>query len=200
MQVSIRPFKSSDASNLQRSILSSVGHVGQWLEWCTPRYTLGTARSWLNESQDLWEEGSAYRWAIVPAESFPKCANPILGCVEISVKNPGVPVGTMGYWVVREATGQGVCTQAALQALQWSFEHLSLGRVELLIQPDNDASIGVAKKLGATFQERLAGAIAFHGQRKAANLYALSADELCHISTLKSRQSWPLTVEYLRKA
>lgn len=28
MQVTIRPFKSSDASNLQRAALSSVGHVG----------------------------------------------------------------------------------------------------------------------------------------------------------------------------
>jgi hypothetical protein len=36
MQVTIRPFKSSDASNLQRAALSSVGQVGQWLDWCTP--------------------------------------------------------------------------------------------------------------------------------------------------------------------
>jgi hypothetical protein len=39
MQVTIRPLKSSDASNLQRAALSSVGQVGQvgqWLDWCTP--------------------------------------------------------------------------------------------------------------------------------------------------------------------
>jgi hypothetical protein len=84
MQVTIRPFKSSDASNLQRAILGSVGHVGQWLEWCTPRYTLSSARSWLQESKSLWDEGTAYRWAIEPTDAMPDCSNQILGCVEIT--------------------------------------------------------------------------------------------------------------------
>ena len=200
MQVTIRPFKSSDASNLQRAILGSVGHVGQWLDWCTPRYTLSSARSWLQESKSLWDEGTAYLWAIVPMEPSSLRSNPILGCVEINVPAIGTPVARMGYWVAREVLGCGVCTQAAVQALQWGFEQLNLERVELLIQPDNEASIAVAKKLGATFQERLEGAIAFHDQRKAADLYAVTAAPLCQINPVKTRRSWPTSVEYLRKA
>jgi RimJ/RimL family protein N-acetyltransferase len=200
MQVTIRPFKSSDASNLQRAVLGSVGHVGQWLEWCTPRYTLSSARSWLQESKSLWVEGTAHRWAIVPAVALPECSNQILGCVEIRVPRPEAPEGRMGYWVTREVLGRGACTQAAVQALQWGFEQLNLERVELLIQPDNEASIAVAKKLGATFQERLEGAIAFHDQRKAADLYAVTAAQLCQINPVKTRRSWPTSVEYLRKA
>ena len=200
MQVTIRPFKSSDASNLQRAILGSVGHVGQWLDWCTPRYTLSSARSWLQESKSLWDEGTAYRWAIEPTDAMPDCSNQILGCVEIRVPKLEAPEGRMGYWVAREVLGRGVCTQAAVQALQWGFEQLNLERVELLIQPDNEASIAVAKKLGATFQERLEGAIAFHDQRKAADLYAVTAAELCQINPVKTRRSWPTSVEYLRKA
>jgi len=199
MQVTIRPFKSSDASNLQRAILGSVGHVGQWLEWCTPRYTLSSARSWLQESKSLWDEGTAYRWAIEPTDAMPDCSNQILGCVEIRPSRPEAKEARMGYWVAREALGRGACTQAAAQALEWGFEHLSLERVELLIQPDNEASIAVAKKLGATFQKRLEGAIAFHGQQKAADLYAVTADELCQIRTPTDPQPWPTSVEYLRK-
>lgn len=200
MQVTIRPFKSSDASNLQRAILGSVDHVGLWLDWCTPRYTLSVARSWVRESMALWSEGAVFRWAIVPMEPSSLRSNPILGCVEINVPAIGTPVARMGYWVAREVLGRGVCTQAAVQALQWGFEQLNLERVELLIQPDNEASIAVAKKLGATFQERLEGAIAFHDQRKAADLYAVTAAELCQINPVKTRRSWPTSVEYLRKA
>lgn len=200
MQVTIRPFKNSDASNLQRAILSSVGHVGQWLDWCTPRYTLSRARNWLRESKSLWDEGTAYRWAIESTEALPEYSNRILGCVEIRPSRPEAKEARMGYWVAREVLGRGACTQAAAQALEWGFEHLSLERVELLIQPDNEASIAVAKKLGATFHERLEGAIAFHGQHKAADLYAVTAAELCQINPVKTRQSWPTSVEPLRKA
>jgi RimJ/RimL family protein N-acetyltransferase len=136
----------------------------------------------------------------VPAEASTECGNQILGCVEIRVPRPEAAESRMGYWVAREVLGRGVCIQAAVQALQWGFEQLNLERVELLIQPDNGASIAVAKKLGATFQERLEGAIAFHNQLKEADLYSVTAAELCQINPVKTRRSWPTSVEYLRKA
>lgn len=196
MQVTIRPFKSSDAGNLQRAILCSVGHVGRWLEWCTPRYTLGTARSWLHESQELWDKGAAYRWAIVPRGSDPQCSNPILGCVEINRPMQEVPGGMMDYWVAREVAGRGVCTEAARQALLWSFEQLHLKQVQLLIQPDNKASIGVVKKLGATFEERMEGAITYKDQPKAANCYAITPEALAEVAVSGKRRAWPLNVAY----
>ena len=46
----------------------------------------------------------------------------------------------------------------------------------------------------------LEGAIAFHDQRKAEDLYAVTAAQLCQINPVKTRRSWPTSVEYLRKA
>ena len=41
MQIHIRPFKISDAAELQSAVLESIGHLGLWLDWATPRYSLG---------------------------------------------------------------------------------------------------------------------------------------------------------------
>ena len=38
MQIHIRPFKTVDAAELQTAVLESVGHLGPWLDWATPRY------------------------------------------------------------------------------------------------------------------------------------------------------------------
>ncbi len=174
MQVTIRPFRAIDASKLQRSVLRSVGHVRPWLDWCTPRYVLSDAQSWIEQSESLWRQGQAFRWAIVAHTESRGGNEDILGCVEIKLTVPGSKVAEMGYWVARDATGQGACTQAAVQALQWAFAHLILERVELLIQPANCASIGVAEKIGASFQELREGAITYQGEPKTAACYAVT--------------------------
>lgn len=194
VQITIRPFKESDTSDLQRAVLSSVGHVGPWLDWCTPRYTLSVAHSWIRESMALWSGGAVFRWAIVSLDSASVHGNPILGCMEINVPVPDTPVARMGYWVARDATGRGVCTSAAMQALRWAFEHLNLARVELLIQPDNAASIAVANKLGATFHKCIEGGITFNDEPKAAKCYVVTPEALAENIAQETRRPWPLHV------
>ena len=45
MQIHSRPFKTVDAAELQSAVLESVGHLGPWLDWATPRYALADSRS-----------------------------------------------------------------------------------------------------------------------------------------------------------
>jgi RimJ/RimL family protein N-acetyltransferase len=200
MQIEIRPFKKSDPSALQRAILSSVGHVGQWEDWCTPRYTLSDARSWVAESHELWLEQRAFRWVIVDEDSIRKPHSDIFGSVEIKIPVPGKPFGRLGYWVARHAIGQGVCTQAAAQVLHWGFETLGLTEVDMLIQPDNAASIAVAEKLGASFQECLDEGITFRGEAKPANRYVVTPAQLATAGISPPRRPWPLSDDYLCQA
>ncbi len=51
------------------------------------------------------------------------------------------------YW------GQGLGTEVAQALLQYGFEHLKLSRLICLIDSENQASIGVAKKIGMTFDK-----------------------------------------------
>ena len=176
MQVDIRPPKPSDAGELQHAVLNSVGHIGPWLDWCTPRYVLSDARDWVAESMVLWQQ--------------------ILGSVEVQVPTLEAPVGRMGYWVRHSATGQGVCSQGTAKALDWAFKSLGLQRVELFIQPANQASSRVALKLGAEFLDEQNNEIVYRGESRLSNRYVVKPESLRWIDLLPARRRWPLTPEY----
>jgi len=191
MQVDIRPFKLSDAGELQRAVLNSVGHIGPWLDWCTPSYVLKDAQDWVAESMALWQQGRAFRWVMLAEDK-----QQILGSVEVEVPTLEAPVGRMGYWVRHNATGKGVCSQGAAQALDWAFKSLVLQRVELFIQPANQASIRVALKLGAEFLDEQNNEIVYRGESRLSNRYVVKPEGLPWVDLLPARRGWPLTPEY----
>ena len=192
MQIHIRPFKTSDATELQSAVLESIGHLGPWLDWATPRYSLGDARRWVNESRTLWANQSAYRWIITNEKS-----RRILGSVEISQSSAGA--GLMGYWLRRQALGKGICTQAARAARDYVFQRGLFEQVDLYIDPLNAASLAVAQKLGAELQGERADGIIYRGAAKPALHWRVSAKSLSAQEgpTHNSRLSSPESVERL---
>ena len=192
MQIHIRPFKTSDATELQSAVLESVGHLSPWLDWATPRYSLGDARRWVNESRTLWANQSAYRWIITNEKS-----RRILGSVEISQSSAGS--GLMGYWLRRQALGKGICTQAARAALDYVFQRGLFDQVDLYIDPSNAASLAVAQKLGAELHGEKADGISYRGAAKPALHWRVSAKSLSAQEgpTHNSRLSSPESVERL---
>ena len=192
MQIHIRPFKTSDATELQSAVLESVGHLSPWLDWATPRYLLGDARTWVDESRVLWANQTAYRWIITNEES-----RRILGSVEISQSSAGA--GLMGYWLRRQVLGKGICTQAARAALDYVFQRGLFEQVDLYIDPLNAASLAVAQKLGAELQGERADGIIYRGAAKPALHWRVSAKSLSAQEgpTHNSRLSSPESVERL---
>lgn len=61
----------------------------------------------------------------------------------------GWPGSEVGWGIVRSCWNQGYATEAATAAIDWAFEQLGWDDVIHVISPENLASAGVAKKLGA---------------------------------------------------
>lgn len=55
---------------------------------------------------------------------------------------------TMGYWVVKDAAGQGLVPAAVARAGDYVLGDLGLHRIEINIRPENAASLAVVRKLG----------------------------------------------------
>ena len=72
----------------------------------------------------------------------------------------------VGYLLGRDYWGHRYATEAATAVRDWAFEHLSLERLIALIQPGNERSIAVARKLGM----KADGEVEIFGKR--ATLYA----------------------------
>lgn len=61
----------------------------------------------------------------------------------------------LGYWLAAEARGRGYATRAATLLLEWARDVLAVRRLEMEIEPDNRASIGVADRLGFARMDRV---------------------------------------------
>lgn len=74
----------------------------------------------------------------------------------VGLHNPeGWPGVELGWLLERDRWGRGLATEAARLAAAWAWETLDIDRVIHLIQPDNQASVRVAQKLGATRDDRM---------------------------------------------
>jgi RimJ/RimL family protein N-acetyltransferase len=62
---------------------------------------------------------------------------------------PGWPGPEIGWAFSRDVWGRGYATEAAVRCLDWAFEQLGWKEAIHIIHPDNNASIAVAKRIGA---------------------------------------------------
>jgi len=65
----------------------------------------------------------------------------------------------IGYWIRASAVRQGICTESTAAVTRVGFEICGADRIEIRIEPGNDASFGIPRKLGfaeeATLRRRL---------------------------------------------
>lgn len=64
----------------------------------------------------------------------------------------GWPGFEVGWGLVRKAWGKGYASEAAIAAVNWTFETLRQAEIIHCIDLENKASIALAQRLGATFR------------------------------------------------
>jgi RimJ/RimL family protein N-acetyltransferase len=61
----------------------------------------------------------------------------------------------IGYWVRASATRQGIATESSAALTRVGFEVCEADRIEIRIEPGNEASFGIPRKLGFVEEARL---------------------------------------------
>lgn len=84
----------------------------------------------------------------------------------------GKPEIELGYRLVRSAWGQGYATEAASAVRDFAFDILNIKRLIALIDPSNEASIRVAKKI----RMRREGEVMLEGYSHPDHIYMIAAD------------------------
>ena len=97
-------------------------------------------RAWLERVAELWREGERANFAVADSSS-----NELLGSIGLRLVDGN---GQAWYWTLPAARGRGVATRALRLLCGWAFDELGLARVQLLAEPENEASQRVAEKAG----------------------------------------------------
>ena len=72
----------------------------------------------------------------------------LVGGCELDTRPGNCQIAELSYWVFPRYRRRGYATRSAELVCQYAFDYLGLARVELRIEPTNDASLRVATKAG----------------------------------------------------
>lgn len=97
----------------------------------------------------------------------------------LAVETPSGPVGSvniirleeanrkaeLGFWLAPSHRGQGIMTIALGEMSRWCFDEYGFVRLELLVMPENEASLRLARRVGYTCEGLLRSYRVYQGRR-----------------------------------
>jgi RimJ/RimL family protein N-acetyltransferase len=172
----IRCWEPRDASLLKAAIDSSLDHLRPWMPWAYDEpQTLAEKVELLRGFRGRFDLGQDYVYGI-----FSPRETEVLGGSGLHTR-VGPEAFEIGYWVSASAAGRGIATETAAVLTRAGIELAGAERIEIKVDPSNEASLNVPRKLGyteeATLRRRLPGRLPSDELRDSV-IFSLLRDEL----------------------
>jgi RimJ/RimL family protein N-acetyltransferase len=169
-EVALRPWRRSDADALVA--ICQDPEIPRWTVVPSP-YSEADAHGFLVAQSERRTAGEAAPFAVVEADD----RGAVLGSVEVTLQDWRNGRGEVGYWVASWARGRGVARRSVVLVSRWAFAELGLQRLELLVEPENEASQHVADAVGYTREGLLRSYREMKGRRVDFVCYSLLPDD-----------------------
>jgi RimJ/RimL family protein N-acetyltransferase len=172
-RVLVRPLLDSDASGVFQAIDESRTYLMPWMPWAESHRSIEDSLRYIRQSQAQW----------ILRERLP------VGIFDIDI---GTFVGgsgleridwqlrrfEIGYWLRADAQGHGYVQETVQLLTRLAFDDLAANRVEIRMDPRNDRSERVAKRLGFVFEGTLRNSMFDHATGGPADrhIYALTPE------------------------
>jgi len=146
----IRCWAPTDAPLMSAAIEANLEHLRPWMPWAMSEpISLDARIEWLRKCRGEFDLGRDFVYGIFdPAEKV------LVGGTGLHTR--GGPVAReIGYWIAKEHTRQGYCTEATAALTKIAFLLESMDRVEIHCDPRNTASAAVPSRLGFTHEATL---------------------------------------------
>ncbi|MEA2412463.1 MAG: hypothetical protein QOC77_3024 [Thermoleophilaceae bacterium] len=166
--VALRAWRNTDAADITR--LFEDSEALEWTRAPSP-YREGDAFQWLASLPTQMRRGEALALAITDASD-----GTLLGSIDLRLRGEGR--AEFGYVIGAWARRRGVGTRALRLYAKWAFTALGLARLELLVQPGNDASLALGRRAGFVEEGLLRSHSIIRGHRKDMVMMALLPGDL----------------------
>ncbi len=137
--ITLRPWLDADVDALVACI-DGDKEITRWLELIPQPYRHTEARLWIDQATTLWREGAGSPFAVLRDGR-------VVGGAGINWIESEQGVGDVGYWLRREARGQGLTTRAVRLLSAWAFAN-GCERLQLRADAENVDSQRVAERAG----------------------------------------------------
>ena len=146
----MRCFDPRDAPFLKEAIDSSLEHLRPWMPWMRVEpQPLEQKVELLRTFRGEFDLGTNFVYAVFdPDESR------LLGGAGLHPRG-GEGSLEIGYWIRADAIGRGLATEVTAVLTRVGFEKCGLARVDVQIDPANERSLKIPRKLGFVGEGRL---------------------------------------------
>lgn len=166
--IALRAWRNSDAGGITR--LFQDQEALEWTRAPSP-YREGDAFQWLASVPTQMRRGDALPLAITDTSD-----GGLIGSIDMRMRGEGR--AEFGYVIAAWARRRGVGTRALHLYSKWAFSALGLARLELLVQPGNEASLALGRRAGFAEEGLLRSHSVVRGQRKDMVMMALLPGDL----------------------
>ncbi|EIV8662912.1 GNAT family N-acetyltransferase [Vibrio parahaemolyticus] len=171
-RLALRLIPADDAHSLQR-LLSQSPSLHTWLDWCDAEVSLKDAQDFLLATRLNWVKTEAFGFGIYDRDS-----NTLLGMAAVNELYHTFNMASIGYWVADCYQRQGYAQEAIKALAEFCFAKLSLTRIEIVCDPDNNASQALIESVGAKKEAIARNRFIFHGKPKDGVVYSLLPTDL----------------------
>jgi RimJ/RimL family protein N-acetyltransferase len=154
--ITLRPWRNSDAPAITR--LFQDPDALAWTRAPSP-YRQGDAYQWLASLPTQMRRGDGLPLAVTDASD-----GSLIASIDLRMRGEGR--AEFGYVVAAWARGRGIGTRALRLYSRWAFDTLGVARLELLIQPGNEASLALGRRAGFVEEGLLRSHSLVRGERR----------------------------------
>jgi RimJ/RimL family protein N-acetyltransferase len=167
-RVRLRPWRADDVDAVFAACQDA--ETQRWTQVPVP-YRPEDAEGFVSDiASRTWAEGGAL-FAVEPREG-----GELLGSIGLFPPSDGY--AEAGYWTAPGARRRGFTAEALRVLTAWALDELGLRRVELVVDPDNAGSRGVAERAGFRAEGVVRQRFLHRGQPSDVVLYALLATDV----------------------
>lgn len=114
--------------------------LSEFLPWVENIRTIEDLRLYLQNSEHLCAERNEVSFVIMLNE------NPVgrIGLHHLNLQNK---IGSVGYWLDKNAEGYGIITKSCRKLISYGFQELNLNRIEIKAAVTNERSQAIPEKL-----------------------------------------------------
>jgi ribosomal-protein-serine acetyltransferase len=171
--ITLRPCRRQDAEEMHAAIVESLAELKPWLPFAHDAYAIKETRDWIKTNPKSWKNGTEFYFLITDAGD-----GTILGGCGLNNIDKENRRANLGYWVRTSRSARGVCPAATRLLAKWGFEHLKLGRIEVLVAVGNRKSRRAAEKAGAREEGVLRNRLLLHDRYHDAVMYSFISGEV----------------------
>jgi RimJ/RimL family protein N-acetyltransferase len=171
----VRCYDPRDAAAVKDAVDSSLDHLRAWMPWAygDPQ-PLEQKVELLRTFRGNFDLGNDFVYGI-----FEQDESRLVGGTGLHTR-VGADALEVGYWIRADAVGRGYATEVTAALAKVAFEVCGVDRVELHVEPGNDVSARIPRKLGFVQEARMRRRLypGPDGRRRDVVVYTMFADEV----------------------